>query len=152
MQIEQHRAAGLDDVVQRPGVAPAEEAGRELEGVEGGADVGDDPEDEPERGPGHADDHGDVLAGHAEGYHAAVERATLVKEIKRMRGLLGEGMCRRESRWKSEDLHIVDHPVHRERAVPKSVRIRRRHVVRALGLSEGDLEGETDEGIRQAQE
>ena len=70
VQVEEGAAGGLDDVVQRPSVAPVVPAGREVEGVEGGRDVGDDPEDEPHGRPGLADDHGDILAREPERDHA----------------------------------------------------------------------------------
>ena len=70
MQIEQGAPGRLDDVVQRPGVAPVVPLGRQVEAVKRRGDVGDDPEDEPEGGPGLADGHGDVLARHPQGDHA----------------------------------------------------------------------------------
>ena len=70
MQVKQHRSTGFDDIVQRPCITPAEEAWRGLDRIEGRSDVRDDPEYKPESCPRHADDHGDVLASHAESYHA----------------------------------------------------------------------------------
>ena len=70
MQIEERAAGRFDDVMQRPGVAPVIELGRQIEGVKRRGDVRDDPEDEPHGRPGLADDHGDVLAREAEGDHA----------------------------------------------------------------------------------
>ena len=70
MQVEEGAPGGLDDVVQRPGVAPVVPFGREVEAVKRRRDVGDDPEDEPHGRPGLADGHGDVLARQAEGDHA----------------------------------------------------------------------------------
>ena len=70
VQIEQRAPGRLDNVVQRPGVAPVVPLGRQVEAVKRGGDVGDDPEDEPHGRPGLADDHGDVLTCHAEGDHA----------------------------------------------------------------------------------
>ena len=70
MEVEEGAAGGLDDVVERPGVAPVVPLGGEVEGVEGGGDVGDDPEDEPHGRPGLADGHGDVFAREAQRDHA----------------------------------------------------------------------------------
>ena len=70
MQVEEGAPGGLDDVVQRPGVAPVVPFGREVEAVKRRGDVCDDPEDEPHGRPGLADGHGDVLARQAEGDHA----------------------------------------------------------------------------------
>ena len=70
MQVEEGAPGGLDDVVQRPGVAPVVPAGREVEGVKGRGDVGDDPEDEPHGRPGLADGHGDVFAREPQRDHA----------------------------------------------------------------------------------
>ena len=70
MQIEDRAPGRLDDVVQRPGVAPVVPLGRQVEAVKRRRDVGDDPEDEPHGRPGLPDDHGDVLARQPEGDHA----------------------------------------------------------------------------------
>ena len=70
MQVEQGAPGRLDDVVQRPRVAPVVPLGRQVEGVEGRRHVGDDPEDEPHGRPRLPDDHGHVLAREAEGDHA----------------------------------------------------------------------------------
>ncbi len=70
MQVEQRAPGRLDDVMQRPRVAPIVPLGRQVERVKGRRDVCDDPEDEPHGRPGLADGHGDVFAREAEGDHA----------------------------------------------------------------------------------
>ena len=46
----------------------------------------------------------------------------------------------------------VDHPVHRERPPPKSIRAIENDVVRLRGIVEGDLERQTDHAVREGHE
>ena len=53
---------------------------------------------------------------------------------------------------RARSLHVIDHPVNRERAAAEGVGVGGAQEVRGSGLAEGDLEGERDQRVSQREE